>query len=380
MKVAIVHDWLVTYAGAERVLEQMLCCYPDADLFSMVDFLDKDKRDFILNKPVKTSLIQKLPGAKKYYRSYLPLMPLCIEQFDLSSYDLILSSSHAVAKGVITGPRQLHICLCHSPIRYGWDLTHEYLNESGLNRGVKSWIVRIILHYMRLWDTVSANRVDEFIAVSEFISRRIKKIYRRNSQVVYSPVDISFFEFQPNKSDFYLTASRMVPYKSIPLIIQAFSTMPDKKLVVIGDGPEFGKCQELASNNVEILGWQSDDILKNYMQKAKAFIFAAEEDFGIIPLEAQSCGTPVIAYGRGGVVETIIPWPSPSSTGIFFDEKSVSSLSEAIVKFEKILPEINNMACRKNAEKYSNDRFRREFFDTVENLYSNFTQPFNYRA
>lgn len=365
MKIAIVHDWLVTYAGAERVLEQVLNCYPQADLFSMIDFLEKDQRGFILNKPVTTSAIQKIPGAKKNYRSFLPLMPLCVEQFDLSSYDLIISSSYAVAKGVITGPDQLHICLCYSPMRYAWDLTHEYLKETGLDRGVKSWAARLILHYMRLWDVRTSNGVDDFIAISKFVARRIYKVYRRNSVVIYPPVDVSYFECEDNKEDYYLTASRLVPYKSIPLIIEAFAKMPDKKLIVIGDGPELSKCKSLAGSNVEILGWQPNDVLKRHMQKARAFIFAAEEDFGIVPLEAQACGTPVIAYGRGGALETIHAENSSSPTGVLFHEKNIEGICDAVRKFENGLS-ISSHACRMNAERFSIERFQRDFKLKVE--------------
>jgi glycosyltransferase involved in cell wall biosynthesis len=365
MKIAIVHDWLVTYAGAERVLEQVLGCYPQADLFSIVDFLDKDQRGFILNKPVATSAIQKIPGAKKYYRSFLPLMPLCVEQFDLSSYDLIISSSYAVAKGVITGPDQLHICLCYSPMRYAWDLTHEYLKETGLNRGVKSWAARLILHYLRLWDVRTSNGVDDFIAISKFVARRIYKVYRRNSVVIYPPVDVSYFECEDNKEDYYLTASRLVPYKSIPLIIEAFAKMPDKKLIVVGDGPELSKCQSLAGSNVEILGWQPNDVLKFHMQRARAFIFAAEEDFGIVPIEAQACGTPVIAYARGGALETIYAENSSSPTGVFFHEKNAEAICKAVRNFESG-PGINSRACRLNAERFSLERFQRDFKIMVE--------------
>ncbi len=305
MKVAIIHDWLVTYAGAERVLEQVLKIWPHADLFSIVDFLKPDERGFISTRKVTTSLIQKIPGAKRWYRNWLPLMPLAVEQFDLTGYELVISSSHAVAKGVLVGPDQLHICLCHSPIRYAWDLQGQYLKESNLDTGVKSYMVRWLLHRMRIWDFRSASGVDFFVAVSKFISRRIKKTYRRESHVIYPPVDIEKFQLKVDKEDFYLASSRLVPYKKIPLIIEAFNSMPDKKLIVIGDGPDAERCKRLAGNNVVFMGYQSTEVLKDHMQRAKAFVFAAEEDFGIIPVEAQACGTPVIAFGKGGALETI---------------------------------------------------------------------------
>jgi len=403
VKTALIHDWLVTYAGAERVLEQILQCYPLVDLFSIVDFLNQDQRAFIRYKPVKTSFIQRLPFSKKKYRQYLSLMPLAVEQFDLGAYDLVISSSHAVAKGVITGPDQLHICMCYSPMRYAWDLQHQYLKEAGLEKGLKGWVAKWMLHRARLWDLRTVNGVDHFIAISEFIKRRIQKVYRRDSTVIYPPVDVINFACKEKKEDFYLTASRMVPYKKMDLIVETFSQHPDKKLIVIGEGPDFKKVKSKASKNVELLGYQSSDVLKDYMQRAKAFIFMAEEDFGIITLEAQACGTPVIAFGKGGALETIRGvWEEGEEeeeeeeeeerrkeigdrregagdrsqekwggedfkpTGVFFPEQSAASLRSAVEFFErnqgKFLPE----ECRKNAERFSVERFRRKFKGFVE--------------
>ncbi|HCD3539447.1 TPA: glycosyltransferase, partial [Klebsiella pneumoniae] len=252
------------------------------------------------------------------------------EQLDLSSHDIILSSSHAVAKGVLTGPDQLHISYVHSPIRYAWDLQHQYLRESGLNRGIKGLFAKWILHKIRLWDTRTANGVDFFIANSKFISRRIKKVYGREADVIYPPVDVERFKLKREKQDFYLTASRLVPYKRIDLIVEAFSKMPEKKLVVIGDGPEMSKIRKIAGANIEILGFQPNDVMEEYMMDAKAFVFAAEEDFGITPVEAQACGTPVIAFGKGGVLETIKNLGQEEPTGLFFYEQNIDSLISAI--------------------------------------------------
>ncbi|WP_303842216.1 glycosyltransferase family 4 protein, partial [Selenomonas ruminantium] len=353
MKVAIVHDWFVVYAGAERVVEQLLELYPEADLFSTVDFLPDGKRDFIKNKKVHTTFIQHLPGARKHYRSYLPLMPLAIEQLDLSGYDLIISSSSCVAKGVITGPDQIHICMCYTPVRYAWDLQHQYLQEAGMTKGLKSWLARIILHYIRMWDLRTVNNVDHFIAISKYIERRIKKYYRRESTVIYPPVDVDKFELCEEKEDYYLTASRMVPYKKIKLLVEAFNEMPDKKLVVIGDGPEFARTKAIAKENITMMGYQPYEVLKEKMQHAKAFVFAAEEDFGITPIEAQACGTPVIAYGKGGVLETV----KDNETGMFFLEQNVESIIEVIDEFERN-KDITLKLCRENAEKFSIDSFR----------------------
>ncbi|BCK88809.1 hypothetical protein MIZ01_2615 [Sideroxyarcus emersonii] len=366
LKIAIVHDWLTVYAGAERVLEQMLVCFPDADLYSLVDFLPEENRDFILNKKVTTSFIQHLPLARTKYRNYLPMMPLAVEQFDLSGYDLVISSSHAVSKGVLVGPNQLHLCMCYSPIRYAWDLQHQYLRESGLDRGLKSWVARWILHKMRLWDVRTANGVDEFIAISRFIARRIDKTYRRSSTVIYPPVDVSAFTLQTEKENFYLTASRMVPYKKIPMIVEAFASMPDKRLVVIGDGPDLAKCKEVAGSNVALMGWQPFEVLKDHMQRAKGFIFAAEEDFGIAPLEAQACGTPVIAFGKGAVLETVHGLNADVPTGVFFQEQTPKAVVEALHIFEVEGGSISAQACRENALRFSPERFRKEFTEFVD--------------
>jgi glycosyltransferase involved in cell wall biosynthesis len=368
MKVAVIHDWLVTYAGAERVLEQMLKVYPEADLFSMVDFLPEGQRDFIMNKPVTTSFIQKLPFAKKKYRTYLPLMPLAVEQFDLSAYDLVISSSHAVAKGVITGPNQLHICMCYSPIRYAWDLQHQYLRESGLDKGVKGWLAKWQLHKIRLWDLRTANGVDKFIAISDFIAKRIHKVYRRESVTIYPPVYVDDFTNSCDvKEEFYFTASRMVPYKKIDLIVETFTkALPNKKLIVIGDGPDFDKIKALAGSNVTLLGYQKFDVLKDHLMRAKAFIFAAEEDFGIAPLEAQASGTPVIAFGKGGALETIQGLEAEKPTGVFFDHQSVESLASAVALFEEKAQLISAQACTDNAQRFSDKRFIQEFASYIE--------------
>lgn len=360
MKTAIVHDWLVTYAGAERVLEQMLLCYPEADLFSLIDFLPAGERAFLHGKTVQTSFLQHLPLARRYYRSCLPLMPLAVEQFDLSGYDLVLSSSHAVAKGVLTGPDQLHLSYVYTPIRYAWDLQHQYLRETGLSRSILGWVARRMLHRIRIWDYRTANGVDGFVASSRFIARRIWKIYRRESAVIHPPVDVSSFTLCEDKEDFYLTVSRLTPYKRVDLIVEAFAAMPGRKLLVIGDGPEFRKIKRSIAPNIELLGYQPHEILRHYMQRARAFVFAAEEDFGIAPVEAQACGTPVIAYGRGGVLDSIRGLETDSPTGVFFTEQSVPALVETIELFEREESRIRPVVCRENALRFAPERFRRE--------------------
>ncbi|WP_115719131.1 glycosyltransferase family 4 protein [Gallaecimonas mangrovi] len=368
MKLAIVHDWFVSVGGAEKVLAKMLDIYPEADVFSVVDFFDDDTRQkLIKGKLSNTTFIQRFPFAKKMYRSYLPFMPLAVEQLDLSSYDLVISSSHAVAKGVITSPNQLHICYCHSPIRYAWDLQEQYLRESGLQSGLKSLLARIMLFKIRGWDYRTSNGVDFFISNSDYIGKRIWKIYRRKSHTIYPNVAVDEFDLISKKDDFYFTASRLVPYKKIDLIVRAFSNMPDKKLVVIGDGPQLEKVKAAASPNVTIMGYQSFDILKDYMQRARAFVFAAEEDFGIIPVEAQACGTPVIAFGKGGTLETVLN----GKTGVFFEEQTENSIINAVMEFE------NNFVfepsfIRQHAEKFSADIFKEKFREFVQAKYSEF--------
>ena len=375
MKIAIVHDWLYTYAGAEKVLEQIIQCFPQADLFSLIDFIPAGERNFIQNKTVTTSFIQRMPFSKTKHRQYLPLMPLAIEQLDVSDYDVVISSSHAVAKGVLTGPNQLHICYCHSPIRYAWDMQHQYLREAGITSGLKSWLTRYILHKIRLWDYRTANGVDYFVANSKFIARRIFKVYRREANVIYPNVDVDKFNLQSEKQDYYLTASRLVPYKKIVLIAEAFALMPEKKLKIVGTGPDQKKIAALVANaaNIEYLGFVEDNELVNLMQNAKAFVFAAEEDFGIIPVEAQACGTPVIAYGRGGSLETVNGLNSESPTGVFFAEQSTAAVITAVAQFEAqtvITPE----NCRKNALRFSIARFRIEFTQFVEQKYQEFCE------
>lgn len=368
MKVAIVHDWLTVYAGAEKVLEQMFEIWPDADLFSVVDFLPDDKRFFVKGKRATTSFIQRLPKAEKRYRAYLPLMPIAMEQLDLSAYDVVLSSSHAVAKGVLTGPDQLHVSYVHSPIRYAWDLQHQYLKEANLTKGFKSLVARAIMHYMRIWDMRTANGVDAFIANSHFIARRIKKVYRRSAEVIFPPVDVDRFTLREQKEDFYFTASRMVPYKKIPLIVEAFAGMPDKRLFVIGEGPEFEKAKAAAANapNVTLLGYQSTEVMVDYMQRAKAFVFAAEEDFGITPVEAQACGTPVIAFGKGGALETVrAEGHGERDTGLFFSEQTVPAIQAAVAQYEAG-PGFSAAACRMNAERFSPRSFRHQLKTIVD--------------
>ncbi|WP_439185259.1 glycosyltransferase [Carboxylicivirga taeanensis] len=362
MKVALVQDWLTEIGGAEKVFSSLIELYPDAHIYTLtshprvIDGLGIDR------KKLKESFIAKLPYGRSKYRNYLPLFSKAVESFDFSPYDLIVSSSSSVAKGILTNSNQMHICYCHSPVRYAWDLYHQYLNESGMSGfGLKKWFVRHTLHKLRIWDIISSNRVDFFIANSNYIRKRINKVYKRDARVIYPPVDIERFELSEKKQDYYFTASRLVPYKKIDLIVEAFAQMPEKKLIVAGTGPDFKKIRALAGANVEMKGFVPDDEMLSLMQNAKAFVFAADEDFGIIPVEAQACGTPVIALGKGGTKETVID----NETGIHFDEQSVSSLIGAVNKFEMI-DTFKVGKVRDNAVRFSKERFKNELAAFVE--------------
>ncbi len=355
-KVALVQDWFVIDGGAEKVFKEILSLFPEADVFSLIDFLSDIERANILDgKKSTTSVIQSFPFAKKHYRYYLKWFPYAIEQLDLSKYDLIISSSYAVAKGVLTHSDQLHICYCHSPMRYIWDLYHAYMPKSSWQNFPKSFLMRSIISKLRIWDVVSSNRVDYFIANSENVAKRIKKVYRRESKVIYPPVQINDFKLHPQKEDYYVTASRLVAYKKVDLIVKTFQSMPDKKLVVIGKGPELAKIRALAKSckNIEVKGFVPYQTLIQSIQKAKAFINASNEDFGISPVEAQACGTPVIGFGKGGLLETTVE----GQTAVYFKEQTVESLKNAIDAFEQAKLD-NAEAIHEFAKKFDQRNFQ----------------------
>ena len=368
MKIAIIQEWLVTVGGSDKVVKAIADVFPAADIYTLVAKKQVcDELGIDWNK-VHTSFIQKLPLGVKKHRMYLPIFPFAIEQFDLRGYDVIISSSHAVAKGVITKADQLHICYCHSPIRYVWDMYHEYLEESGLTKGLKGYLAKYMLHRIRKWDFISSFRVDYFISNSDYVGRRIQETYRRDAVTIHPNIDISNFDLCVEKEDFYLTSSRLVGYKKIDLIVEAFSRMSNKKLVVIGGGPNLEKIRKIAEHNITVMGYQSFAVLKEKMQKAKAFVFAADEDFGMIPIEAQSCGTPVIAYGRGGSLETV----KDGVTGIFFYEQTVDSIIDAVERFEKLETPFDPKMIRNHAETFSEERFKKEIKEFVELKYNEF--------
>lgn len=368
--VGIVHDWLPVYAGAERVLEQMINVYPDATLYSLIDFIEDEKRGFLQDKPVETSFLQRLPFAKRAYRYYLPLAPIAVEQFDVTDRDVVVSSSYAVAKGVLTRADQLHVSYVHSPIRYAWDLYHDSLNGGSQMRGLRGLVARLVLHYMRLYDVSTARRVDAFVANSHHVARRIWKTYRRRAHVIYPPVDVDRFTLTADKDDYYVAMSRLVPYKRMDLIVEAFTDMPDKELVVIGDGPEYDALKKQAGPNVTLLGYQPNDAVAHYLEHARALVFAAEEDFGIVPVEAQACGTPVIAYGCGGARETV----QSGVTGVFFDKQTADHLQGAVRSFEQIEPTLNPEEIRAHAEQFAIPVFQSAFAEFVDTAYQKFSE------
>lgn len=367
MKVALVHEWLENYAGSERVLAHILRCFPQADIFAVVDFLPACERDFLEGRAVRTSFIQNLPFARKHFRNYLQLMPLAIEQFDLTGYDLVISSNHAVAKGVLTGPKQVHVSYVHSPMRYAWDLQAQYLRESGLERGLKSLYVRWLLHKMRLWDASSANGVDQFIANSSYIARRISKTYRREALVVPPPVAVEDFTPAHCGREGFLVVSRFVPYKRVELIAQAFREMPQHQLTIVGAGTNAPLIANAVggAKNITLRDPVSHAELVTLMRCTRAMIFAAEEDFGITMVEAQACGTPVIAFAEGGARDIFNTSAAMPPTGILFGEQSAPSIIDALRRFVEQEPYLTASLCRANALRFSEDAFRERFMAAV---------------
>jgi len=369
MKTALVHDWLIDFRGAEKVVEQIIQI-PELGITKLYTLLFS--RNEFLSSPigsmdVEESVLVKLPLSKRLYRQYILFLPFAAEQFDLSEYDMVISSSHSVAKGVITKSDQLHISYCHTPMRYVWDLYHLYLRQMGLTKGIKGNIVRLMFHYVRMWDYLASKRVDLFVANSKYIARRIRKHYGREATVIYPPVDTEKFMPSHRRDDYFITVSHLVPYKRVDLIVRAFNKMK-LPLVVIGDGPDMRAIRSLANPNVELLGRLSDQEVAEYMSRAKAFVYAAEEDFGIVPVEAQAAGVPVVAYGRGGVGESVLE----GETGVLFEEQNVASLIGAVQRFIKHEDRFDSALIRRNAERFSSQRFRQEFRDFVLPRYEDF--------
>ncbi|MHB1313360.1 MAG: glycosyltransferase [Gemmatimonadaceae bacterium] len=365
-RMAIVHEWLTTLGGSELVLKEMLAVYPQADLFVLVDVMAPRDREALAltGREVRTTWMQRVPGIGRRYRHLLPLMPGAVRRHDLRGYDVVISNTHAVSHRVQVPPGAKHLVHCCSPMRYAWDLREQYLAEAGLDRGMTGAMARAMLEWMRRGDARAAALPHAYAGISEYIRARIARCYGRESTVIYPPVDVEYFTPgapEGERGDFYLAASRMVPYKRLPLIAECFSRlMPDRELVIIGDGPEMGRVRAAAGPNVTLLGEQPRDVLRDHLRRARAFVFAADEDFGILPVEAQACGTPVIALGVGGARETVVD----GETGLFFGEQSAEAIADAVFRFESGSG-FSAAACRANAERFSVPRFRAEFASWV---------------
>jgi glycosyltransferase involved in cell wall biosynthesis len=382
MRVAIVHDWLQVFAGAERVLARLFTIYPNADLFSLVDFLPNSDRAQLENKFARTSPIQHFPFAQKHFRKYLPLLPWAASRLDVRQYDLVISSSHAFAKGARFEPGQTHVCYCYTPMRYAWAMTDNYLNsalESSALRFAAPMIVPLAKQsaaWLRRWDLKTVAGVTEFAACSQYIQSRIKTHYQRDSTVIYPPVEINRFDYRQTREEFYITVSRLVPYKRIDLLVHACTAL-HKKLLIVGSGPELTALKAIAGPTIEFLGWQSDHAIAALLARAKAFLFAADEDFGIVPVEAQAAGCPVIAFGVGGALETVISsngLVKPSVelakslenrvdsaeiglTGVLFQRQNEQSVIDALQHFEEYIHLYTSVNCRVNAERFSPNVF-----------------------
>ena len=365
-RIAIVHDWLDQWRGGENVLAEIVDLYPQAELFALVDFLPDTLRPRLLGKRATTSFLQRLPGARRHFRALAPLFPKAIESLDVAGFDTIISSSHAVAKGVRTRPGQVHVCYCYTPMRYAWDLREQYLATTGLAHGLRGLLARRLLDRLRDWDRDSSVRVTWFVAISAYIRARIERCYGRAATVIYPPVDTLFYTPAAIPQGaaygkYFFAASHWVPYKRMDLIVAAFRALPQHRLVVAGEGPEAARVRAAAGPNVEFVGVLSREQLRDRLREARAFVFAAEEDFGILPVEAQACGTPVIAYGRGGALETVRPSPADRPTGLLFPEQSAAGIAAAVTAFDAIAGTFTAAACRANAEQFARARFRAEF-------------------
>lgn len=373
LKYALVHEWLTPKAtgGSELVVQEILQ-HIDADLYALIDFESTNQESYLFGRSIGTTFLQNFPLARNGVQKYLPLLPIAIEQLDLREYDVILSSSHAVAKGVLTTPQQLHICYCHTPMRYAWDLTFDYLRSSRMGQGLPGWVTRYLLHQLRQWDTISANRVDYFIANSQHTARRIWRCYRREATVIYPPVNTSRFSLVAQKDNFYVTVSRLVSYKYVSLIVQAFNEL-GYPLVVIGTGQDEEAIRKLAQPNVQVLGYCADTVVEQYMAQAKAFVYAAIEDFGIALVEAQACGTPVIAYGAGGALETVrdIKQHPNDGTGLLFQTQSVSAIVAAVKTFVTLQSAFDPRKARLNADLFGQKVFSDRYLNFIAQCQKN---------
>ncbi len=363
MKVAIVHDWLTGMRGGEKCLEVFCELFPEAPIYTLLHEEGSVSRT-IENMDIRTSFLQKIPGISKKYRWFLPIFPLAIGSFDLSGYDLVISSSHCIAKGAKRSPDALHICYCYTPMRYAWEFFDDYFSKENL---VKRYLISGVLNSLKRWDINSNKRVDYFVAISDNIKDRIKRHYNTDAEVIYPPVDIADVSYDNKKGDYYLIVSAFVPYKRIDLAIKAFNETK-RKLIVVGDGPDRDNLRNSVLNeNIEFPGWVDANSLKECYAGCKALIFPGEEDFGIVPVEAQSFGKPVIAYAKGGVLETVTPFleNKENATGVFFNEQTVGSLNKAIDIFENNEEKFIPLKIKDNAKRFNRNRFKREIQEYI---------------
>lgn len=368
LRVALVHHWLVKMRGGEKVLEALCKIFPKADIFTIV--CDPDAiTDTIKNHRIQTSWIQKLPGAVRHYRHYLPLFPLAIEQFDLSAYDLVISSDASVCKGVLTQPETCHICYCHTPIRYAWSAYHTYLN---LSQSVwKRKLFPFVASYLRIWDHSASSRVDYFIANSGNVARRIHKYYRRESTILYPPIRVGDFQVAPSSQEYFLAAGELTPYKRLDLAVRAFNRM-GLPLWIVGDGVDARKLRKLAGNSIRFLGWLPDEQFRAVLSQCRALVHPGEEDFGMIVPEAHACGRPVIALGRGGALETVLP----QVNGLCFRDRTVESLCEAVAQFEKSESQFRPAEIRSTSLLFDESRFRERIVEIISEKYHEHQQNF----
>lgn len=361
MKVAIVHDWLTSFGGGECVVLKLHKLFPEAPIYTTV-YNKKELNKYFKNIEIKTSFIQKLPFGVKKYRYFLPLMPRAFEEFDLNEYDIVISSSSCCAKGVNVNANTLHFCYCHTPMRYAWDMYNQYNNF----KGIKKWIISKQMYKLRQWDYISSNRVDYFISNSHNVANRIKKHYRRDSEVIYPGINNKFFEkdLEKNKDGYYLVVSRLVKYKDIEIIIKTFNEL-NLPLVIVGGGPEEKELKRMAKENIQFAGFIDDEEIYNIYQKCKAFVYSAEEDFGMVMAEAQAMGKPVIAFNKGGACEIV----KNDITGILFDEPKVENLKKAVLKLENEFEKFKPEQIRESARKFSEDEFYRKIKDYIISKY-----------
>ena len=374
MKVALVHDWLNGMRGGEKVLEVFCELFPQAHLYTL--FHEKGKMSRTIEEmDIRTSFIQKMPGVYSRYRYYLPLFPKAIESFDFSAYDLIISSSHCVAKGATPAPGAKHVCYCHTPMRYVWDMYDQYFGQG--RGGIAGKVMPLFRKHLQKWDVRASERVHRFIAISEHVRDRIRRHYGREADLIYPPVDCARFTPAKDVEDYCLIVSAFAPYKRLDIAVEAFNRS-GRPLKVIGNGHESSKLRRIAAKNIEFIGWRDDETLAHYYAHCRVFIFPGEEDFGIAPLEAQAAGRPVIAYGKGGALETVVPLnprdgaktPGAAPTGVFFYEQTPDALNQAVEIFDRNANRFNPAAARRNALRFDRAAFKQRFADYLDEMTS----------